>query len=284
LKEINDMKHKNEIIAILAVAVCFAACGKVDDSSSKSGKVSLETKSTTATAVTTLSDDSSSVAETTAVTTTTAVTDTTSSVAETTTATTTTAETTTTTAQPTETQAQQEQPQETVIYYYYEEEQPEETQQQEEQPQEQQQEQTDPNSLRGKMRINYNGFEFGIGDQMSAVEGNLGSQPAPSSKVSSCIGDEIVTEYYFYGMTLQVNNGIIFSIDIMDNGYYGNTTPATVTGLSCDMSKSDIESRYGSASSSDEYNYYYTDGSRTMQISVFDDKVARIWINDSDLG
>jgi hypothetical protein len=50
------------------------------------------------------------------------------------------------------------------------------------------------------------------------------------------------------------------------------------------MSKSDIDSRYGSASNSDEYNYYYTDGSRTMQISVFDDTVARIWINDSDLG
>lgn len=148
----------------------------------------------------------------------------------------------------------------------------------------QQEEKPDPDSFSGKTRISYNGYEFGVGDKISEVESHLGAQPGPPSEVTSCLGDGIVDEYYFYGMTIQAKDDVIFSIDIMDNAYYGDITPKTAAGLEMMMTKSDMESLYGASTSSDDFNYYYTEGTVTMQITVIEDTVWRIWVNDSSLG
>ncbi|MGN0622782.1 MAG: hypothetical protein ACI4JA_02390 [Oscillospiraceae bacterium] len=233
------MKIKICILALLAAA-CLTGCGSGDDSSEKSGKVSLNSSSEQSS-----SADVTSAADSSATTTTTTTASTTQTTAQETTVTT--VKTTTTT-----TQTEAELPA--------------------------------PDSFAGKIRVSYNGAEFGIGDKMSDIESKLGSQPAPSAEVGSCLGDKTVDEYYFYGMTIQVNEGVVFSIDIMDNGYYGDISPKTAAGLSCSMTKADVEGLYGASSKSDEYNLYYTEGSCTMQVSIFDDSVGRIWINDSSLG
>ena len=141
----------------------------------------------------------------------------------------------------------------------------------------------DKNSLKAKIRVNYNGVEFGLGDKISEVEKSLGAQPSPSEEVPSCLGGDMVNEYYFYGMTIQVCNDVIFSIDIMDNGYYGDIEAKTVKGLGVYNSKGDMESLYGAYTREDDGNYFYTEGSQTMQVSVFDDSIARIWICDNSV-
>lgn len=135
------------------------------------------------------------------------------------------------------------------------------------------------------LKVTYNKCTFGVGDSFDKVKNKLGKQPAPSQKLPSCIGNEIVDEYYFYGMTIQVNKGKIFSIDIMDNGFYGNQTPATIKGISCNKStKSNVINAYGNPQKSDEYNLYYSKGTLSLQVSVFSGSVGRIWITDSKLG
>lgn len=141
------------------------------------------------------------------------------------------------------------------------------------------------NDFAKKLAVKYNNASFCVGDTFSSVKSKLGKQAAPSAKLESCIGSGIVDEYYYNGMTLQVNKGKIFSIDIMDNSYYGKTVPKTAKGIVCDKSTfKDVKEAYGNPTKSDDFNKYYIDGDITMQVSVFDGKVGRIWITDESLG
>ena len=246
--------NKKILIATMAAVLCLrmTACGEKKEESSKAGVVSLNstttTASETATESTTAKKTTETKKETEKTTTETTTTTTTTTKATTTTTTTTKATTTkktTTTTKPAATSA----------------------------------------LSAGSVKVTYNGCTFGVGDSFASVEGKLGSQPAPSQKLPSCISSTIVDEYYFYGMTIQVNNGKIFSIDMMDNGFYGNQAAATVKGVGCNQStKSAVISAYGNPSKTDDLNMYYSSGSLSMQVTVFGDTVGRIWISDSSLG
>lgn len=268
------MKSLRRTLMIAVAAICLAGCGAdTDDTGDTTGKVNLETKATTTTASEATTTAATSADEEPATTTA-------AEPSEPEDETSSTEKTTAKKKKPKEeeTEQQTQAPADDPV-----DQPPAETQQPSVTPPAPQQEQVDPNSFYGRIRVRYNGFEFGVGDNMSAVEGYLGAQPAPASDVPSCIGSDIVKEYYFYGMTIQVHNDVIFSIDIMDNAYYGDQMAETTAGLSMYMTKGDMESIYGGASSPDEINYYYSEGPRTIQISVINDSVERIWINDKDL-
>ena len=134
------------------------------------------------------------------------------------------------------------------------------------------------------VRVLYSGVEIGIGDKMSEIEGSLGTQAAPSAKVLSCIdANDVAYEYYYFGMTLQVKDDKIFSIEIMDNLY---TDPSvyvyTVVNISLNSNKYDVENAYGSPKSSDDNNFYYEEGDTKLQVSFLDDgMVSRIWIHSA---
>jgi hypothetical protein len=49
------------------------------------------------------------------------------------------------------------------------------------------------------------------------------------------------------------------------------------------MAAADAVNLYGDSTSSDELNYYYTDGTYSMQVSFFNDAISSIWISDSSL-
>lgn len=251
------MKIKGNLIAALALCLCLTACGSTDDSSSKSGTVSVA--ETTTTAAETTATTTESTEETTSQTTekseesstTTKKTkaetkaSTTQTTTETTTATTT--ETTTETTTVTSTEATKAKP--------------------------------DPNSFEGKVQVEYNGVQFGLGDNINDIEKKLGTV-APTADVQSCVDGSTAQEYYFYGMTVQAKGGVINSIDIMDNAYYGDKEAKTASGLSLNSKEDDIVKSFGQYSKLEDGNYYYNEGSVNMQITAFGGIIARIWIHE----
>lgn len=132
-----------------------------------------------------------------------------------------------------------------------------------------------------KSQVKYNSVVFGLGDKASDVIESLGAQAAPSAEVPSCFSSENVTEYYFPGMTVAACKDVIFSIDISDNGY-GTSDAQTVMGVSINTKASEVPSLQG-----DDYQemagYYYSEGTRSLQVSVEGETITKIFILGADL-
>ncbi len=137
-------------------------------------------------------------------------------------------------------------------------------------------------TMREKMHITYRGTMFALGDSIDPLLSLLGTQAAPANEVPSCFAAADVTEYYFTGMTLQVLNGRIITVELSDNGYTGDL-PATVTGLSLQSKPEEIEEMYGPNESEYDFAYIYYDGQRRMEIYCENGAITSIQLLAPDL-
>lgn len=142
-----------------------------------------------------------------------------------------------------------------------------------------------PNDFINKIRVIYNDIEFGLGDKMSEIAESLGEQASSSGIVISNLSpNDIAEEYYFFGMNVQVKNDIVFSIEITDNMFYGDTYGYTVGGLSLSSNRSDVENAHGTPSRSDYLNSYYEYEGQSLQVTFAEDgSSVRILITDNNV-
>lgn len=111
-----------------------------------------------------------------------------------------------------------------------------------------------------KLRVKYNGVEFGVKDQFDDIKDKLGSETRPPQTYTPCAalvaGD--VTTHYYEGLTLETNDkGVIYSIKFssFDNP---NSTAELTTGVKLGSSHDDVINGYGDSDSDDEYNTSYS--------------------------
>lgn len=142
-----------------------------------------------------------------------------------------------------------------------------------------------PNDFINKIRVIYNDIEFGLGDKMSEIVESLGEQANSSGIVISNLSpNDIAEEYYFFGMNVQVKNDIVFSIEITDNMFYGDTYGYTVGGLSMSSNRADVENAHGTPSRSDYLNNYYEYEGQSLQVTFAEDgSSARILITYNNI-
>lgn len=138
-------------------------------------------------------------------------------------------------------------------------------------------------SVAEKSRVSYNGFELGTGDSIDAIKDSLGAESAPSTDAASCLTGNIIKEYYYAGMSLQVNgDGKIFAITLNNEMYPGDNAK-TVDGVAVGTSEDDAKALLGEPTSSTKTNLKYTDGTQEMTVTVIKGAVDTVLITDSAL-
>lgn len=94
--------------------------------------------------------------------------------------------------------------------------------------------------------IIYNNTAIHINDNINDLLSSLGNMSAPSITVESCIAGTNANEYYYPSLTLStLEDGTIFSIDVKDNGYHGDT-PVTTIGITLGSLAKEIDTLIGS--------------------------------------
>ncbi|MBR1392315.1 MAG: hypothetical protein IJ561_00605 [Ruminococcus sp.] len=138
-------------------------------------------------------------------------------------------------------------------------------------------------SVAEKARVIYGGFELGTGDSIDAIKDSLGAESAPSTDAASCLTGNIIKEYYYAGMSLQVNgDGKIFAITLNNEMYAGDDVK-TVDGVAVGTSEDDAKALLGEPTSSTKTNLKYTDGTQEMTVTVIKGAVDTVLITDSAL-
>lgn len=122
-----------------------------------------------------------------------------------------------------------------------------------------------------KSQLMYKGHVINVGDKLDDVTSRLGSPAAPAAVVPSCLTQKTVTETYYPYLTIQSVDGVIFNIEISDNGYTGEQKPTTVMGIGLGDTGEKAVSVYGDElldTSGYEItgNPTYIDGSRWLEI------------------
>ena len=222
------MMNKAKILAgVLAVSAVMGmtACGNDASSSSKSGTVSLVTTTTTAA--------ESSSEETT---TTTTAEETTTTTEETTTTaeqTTTTAEQTTTTAEETTTAAKETEKETTTTEEKKEE------------------------SFADKLKILYGDKEVYVGESQADVESSLGA-PTDKTQSAHCIGEGMDDIYWYNGLNVNIFDGKVTSLELMDNCFIGKYEINTSSGINLNCNAADIKEKLGEPVLEDDTGIYFS--------------------------
>lgn len=131
--------------------------------------------------------------------------------------------------------------------------------------------------IKTKAKLVYNGFEFGVGDNINDIKDKLGKEAGPSQKVESCMTGKPEVVYYFTNLNVHTSTeGVIYSVDIgMDANYEGEdgqTKDGVKTGMTFDEAKNIL----GEPTKSDDYNYFYEDGTLRFQLTAALDDDAKI--------
>lgn len=131
--------------------------------------------------------------------------------------------------------------------------------------------------IKTKAKLVYNGFEFGVGDNINDIKDKLGKEAGPSQKVESCMTGKPEVVYYFTNLNVHTSTeGVIYSVDIgMDANYEGEdgqTKDGVKTGMTFDEAKKIL----GEPTKSDDYNYFYEDGTLRFQLTAALDDDAKI--------
>lgn len=132
-------------------------------------------------------------------------------------------------------------------------------------------------------KVKYNGFDFGVGDNINDIKGSLGAEAAPASQAPSCLSGNMINEYYFAGMTLQANNdGVIFSIELTNALYQGGDA-ATAGGFKLGDTVDSVKAKYGEPTETKGTSPVYTDGTVSMQLIGASAGLESIWITDTSI-
>ncbi len=134
-----------------------------------------------------------------------------------------------------------------------------------------------------KTRVKYNGKEFGTGDNINDIKGDLGSEAAPATDAASCLTGNTIKEYYFNGMSIQAtNDGVIFAISFTEDLYAGRDAE-TVDGIKLGSKVDDVKAALGEPGEVKGKSLVYTDGTTTMSVTARKEEVNTILITDSAL-
>lgn len=94
--------------------------------------------------------------------------------------------------------------------------------------------------------IYYNGEVVRLGDNIEQVIEKLGNQSSPESQVASCIVADLVTEYHYNDLSIQVlEDGTIFDMEIIEKGGNSDIVPRTTGDIKLGDTLDMADSVYG---------------------------------------
>jgi len=133
-------------------------------------------------------------------------------------------------------------------------------------------------------KLSYNNFEFGVGDNINDIKDKLGNEAGPSQKVESCMTGKPEVVYYFTNVNVHTSTeGVIYSVDIGMDANYEGEGGQTKDGVKIGMTFDEAKKILGEPTKSDDYNYFYEDGTLRLQlIAALDDdaKIGGISVTD----
>lgn len=94
--------------------------------------------------------------------------------------------------------------------------------------------------------IYYNGEVVRLGDSIEDVSEKLGNQSSPESEVASCIVADLVKEYHYNDLSIQVlEDGTIFDLEIIDKGTNSEIKPRTTGDIKLGDTLDTADAVYG---------------------------------------
>lgn len=214
------MMNKAKILAgVLAVSAVMGMTSCGDDASSSSKSGTVSLVTTTTTAAESSSEE----------TTTTASEETTTTTEETTT----TAEQTTTTAEETTTAAKETEKETTTTEEKKEE------------------------SFADKLTMLYGDTPVYVGESQADVESSLGA-PTDKTQSAHCIGEGMDDIYWYNGLNVNIFDGKVTSLELMDNGFIGKYEINTSSGVNLSCTAADIKEKLGEPVLEDDTGLYFS--------------------------
>ena len=166
-----------------------------------------------------------------------------------------------------------------------EESKPEDSKPEESKPDESSEVSAPSGDIKTKSKLVYNGFEFGVGDNINDIKASLGAEAGPSQKVESCMTGNPEVVYYFKNINVHTSTeGVIYSVDMGMDALYEGEDGSTKDGVKIGMSFEDAKKLLGEPTKSDSFNYFYEDGTLTLQLSAAmddDTKIGSISVTDT---
>lgn len=138
--------------------------------------------------------------------------------------------------------------------------------------------------IKTKAKLVYNGFEFGVGDNLNDIKDKLGSEAGPSQKVESCMTGKPEVVYYFKNINVHTSTeGVIYSVDMGMDALFEGEDGQTKDGVKVGMTFDEAKKLLGEPTKTDSYNYFYEDGTLRLQLAASlddDSKVGAISVTD----
>lgn len=140
-------------------------------------------------------------------------------------------------------------------------------------------------NIRTAARISYNGKEFGVGDNIKDIASELGDEAGPPQQVESCMTGNPEVVYYYSNLNIHTSTeGVIYSIDLGMDALYPGDVGATRDGVRAGSSFEEAKALLGEPTSTDDYNYYYEEGTLKLQLSASyedDNKIGSVSVTDT---
>lgn len=139
--------------------------------------------------------------------------------------------------------------------------------------------------LKTAAKISYCGQLLSVGDNYNDYKDKLGDEAGPSQTIESCMTGNPEVVYYYSNINIHTSTeGVIYSIDLGMDALYPGDVGATRDGIRIGTTFADAKELLGEPDSTDEYNYFYEEGTLKLQLSASledDNVIGAISVTDA---
>ncbi len=112
-------------------------------------------------------------------------------------------------------------------------------------------------SFADKLTILYGDTPVYVGESQADVESSLGA-PTDKTQSAHCIGEGMDDIYWYNGLNVNIFDGKVTSLELMDNGFIGKYEINTSSGVNLSCTAADIKEKLGEPVLEDDTGLYFS--------------------------
>ena len=112
-------------------------------------------------------------------------------------------------------------------------------------------------SFADKLTMLYGDTPVYVGESQADVESSLGA-PTDKTQSAHCIGEGMDDIYWYNGLNVNIFDGKVTSLELMDNGFIGKYEINTSSGVNLSCTAADIKEKLGEPVLEDDTGLYFS--------------------------